>query len=245
MNSKKIISESSIKRLIKDLKDVLTNKNEFENAGIYYKHDEDNVLKGYIMIIGPADTPYHFGFYFFSVKYPQDYPYSPPHITFDTQHEGIRFNPNLYTNGKVCISILNTWKGEQWTSCQTIRSVLFYILNIFGNENPLTNEPGVSIDHKDNINYNKIITFQNLNIAIKKQIDDLNTFNCKKDYFYLFKNDIKNYYNKNIKDINNTLNNLLKLNPESNIIKTSIFSLNYKIDYNSLCNKFENLSINF
>ena len=67
-----------------------------------------------------------------------------------------RFHPNLYRNGKVCISILNTWKGEQWTSCQTIKSVLLMLVTLFHNK-PLLNEPGFTERHRSFIPYNNII----------------------------------------------------------------------------------------
>ena len=59
-----------------------------------------------------------------------------------------RFHPNLYRNGKVCLSILNTWKGEQWTSCQTIRSILLTLITLFHNK-PLLNEPGFTEKSSD------------------------------------------------------------------------------------------------
>ena len=41
-----------------------------------------------------------------------------PCIPLQTTGEGrVRFNPNLYHAGKVCLSILNTWHGrpeEKW-----------------------------------------------------------------------------------------------------------------------------------
>ena len=49
-------------------------------------------------------------------------------LNYLTNDGKTRFNPNLYRNGKVCISLLNTWKGEQWTSCQTIESILLSLV---------------------------------------------------------------------------------------------------------------------
>ena len=46
--------------------------------------------------------------------YPTEYPFKPPKVTYKTNDGFTRFNPNLYKNGKVCISLLNTWQGEQW-----------------------------------------------------------------------------------------------------------------------------------
>jgi hypothetical protein len=44
----------------------------------------------------------------------------PPQVSFKTTGGGsIRFNPNLYAEGKVCLSLLGTWsggKGEGWNA---------------------------------------------------------------------------------------------------------------------------------
>ena len=74
------ISRNTIKRLIRDVKQI---KNDpLTSQGIYYKHHEEDVLKGYALLIGPVDTPYENGFYFFELDYPKDYPFSPPKLTF-------------------------------------------------------------------------------------------------------------------------------------------------------------------
>ena len=52
-------------RLIEDIKEIT--KNPLENQGIYYKHDETNMLVGYAMIIGPDDTPYQKDFIFLNL----------------------------------------------------------------------------------------------------------------------------------------------------------------------------------
>ena len=85
----------------------------------------------------------------------------------------MRFNPNLYTNGKVCISILNTWRGEQWTSCQTISTILLNLCTLLCN-NPLMNEPGIHIKHPDVLKYNKVIEFKNIDIAIIQMMRQTN-----------------------------------------------------------------------
>ena len=51
---------------------------------------------------------------------PSDYPKTSPFVKFETIDGRVRFNPNLYTAGKVCLSILGTWSGPPWTSCQNI-----------------------------------------------------------------------------------------------------------------------------
>jgi ubiquitin-conjugating enzyme E2 Z len=159
----KIISKETINRLLKDVKSII--KNPLTDQGIYYIHDDEDMLKGYAMIVGPSDTPYFGGFYFFEFTYPYDYPHSPPKLKYYTNGENIRFNPNLYTCGKVCVSLLNTWKGDQWTSCQTISTVLLTLCTLLCKD-PLLNEPGVQKNHPDMKNYTKIIEYSNLNIAI-------------------------------------------------------------------------------
>ena len=137
---KEFITKQTQKRLISDITNLY--KNPLNEQGIFYIHDDENMMKGHAMIIGPPDTPYEDGMYFFEFNFPYDYPINPPKVVFLNNNGHTRFNPNLYRNGKVCLSILNTWRGEGWTSCQTIRSVLLTLVTVL-NEKPLLNEPGV------------------------------------------------------------------------------------------------------
>ena len=111
----------SIKRILKDIKTL--NDNPLEDIGIYI-HTTDDVYNLQVLMIGPENTPYNYGYFFFDVFFPEDYPFSPPTIKYCTQGLNIRFNPKLYTNGKVCLSLLNTWNGPQWTSCNSLLSIL-------------------------------------------------------------------------------------------------------------------------
>jgi len=61
--STKIIKKETIQRLLKDVKQII--KHPLTDNGIYYSHDETDMMKGYAMIVGPTDTPYFSGFYFF------------------------------------------------------------------------------------------------------------------------------------------------------------------------------------
>jgi len=64
-----------------------------------------------VMIQGPSRTPYEDGLFFFDVQLPSAYPNSPPsffYISYCTD----RLNPNLYEDGKVCVSLLGTWSGK-------------------------------------------------------------------------------------------------------------------------------------
>lgn len=76
---------------------------------------EDNYSFCKFLICGPVDTPYEGGFFLFDMVLPMDYPATSPAVTFLTTGGGqVRFNPNLYNCGKVCLSLLGTWSGEAW-----------------------------------------------------------------------------------------------------------------------------------
>ena len=124
-------------------------------------------MNGYALIIGPSNTPYEYGNFLFEFHFPKNYPYSPPKVIYKSNDGTTRFNPNFYRSGKVCLSILNTWSGEQWSACQTIRSVLI-TLQATLNEMPLLNEPGVSEETNmiSILKYNKMIHFKSLEFTI-------------------------------------------------------------------------------
>ena len=61
-------------------------------------------------VAGPEGTPYSGGAFVFDVYFPSGYPEKPPMVNMDTTGGGrVRFNPNLYADGKVCLSLLGTW----------------------------------------------------------------------------------------------------------------------------------------
>ena len=141
------INSNTVKRLIKDIKEILNYSTKDNN--IYYKHHDTEMLIGYALIIGNSDTPYQYGNYFFKLIFPSDYPFSPPKVFFLTNDSICRYHPNLYKNGTCCLSILNTWQGDQWTSCQTIQSILLTLSSILQN-NPLLQEPGMNVIFSSN-----------------------------------------------------------------------------------------------
>jgi ubiquitin-protein ligase len=80
------MSSRAVKRIVLDYKEILDDPVEH----IHYIHDENNVYKGYGLIIGPKDTPYEYGYYFFDFNFPENYPFSPPKVKFYT------YDGNLY-----------------------------------------------------------------------------------------------------------------------------------------------------
>lgn len=224
------ISKETITRLLKDVKQIM--KNPLTDQGIYYIHDDTDMLKGYALIIGPSDTPYFGGNYFFEFIYPADYPHSPPKVKYCTNGNKIRFNPNLYTCGKVCVSLLNTWRGDQWTSCQSISTVLLTLCTLLC-DNPLLNEPGVNKGHPDMIHYNEIIQFSNINIAICDIINRREgVYLPFFENFYPFvkENFIKNY--STILEFAEKKNESFKTQEVN--FKTGFYSMNINVDYNKV-----------
>lgn len=232
MNNLIEISSATVKRLLKDIKDI--KKNNLDKNGIYYKHSEDDMLLAYALIIGPNNTPYENGYYLFTIKYPCNYPYSPPTFKYCTNDGSTRFNPNLYIDGKVCLSILNTWAGEQWSACQSISSILLTLCTVL-NDKPLLNEPGIYENHKDFSKYNEIITYKNFDFAICNYFEDENyflKFECFKSIIY--ENFLNNY--------NNIIDNLKKNYSNNKYVHISIYNFRNILDYNNLLKRLENIN---
>ena len=158
-------TQGALRRLARDVRAV--RNGSLAEQGVFYAHDSDNVLKGYAVVIGGEGTPYEDGCYEFEFTFPVNYPHEPPTVKFVTGDGRTRLNPNLYRNGKVCLSVLNTWQGPQWTGCQTIASVLLSLrANVLAVAEPLLNEPGIGKEHRDFNNYHQIVCFKNKEIAI-------------------------------------------------------------------------------
>jgi ubiquitin-protein ligase len=161
---------SALRRIARDVADV--QRNPMGVHGIHYEHDYDKAYEGWAAIFGHEDTPYAFGCYMFHIRYPTNYPVSPPEITFRTQdpRERTRFHPNLYRSGKVCRASLNTWKGEGWSSCLTLRAVLLDIAQAFNRAHPVLEEPGITLAHRDAASYHRALRYKNMEVAILGQL---------------------------------------------------------------------------
>ena len=126
------------KRVPKDI--AMAMDGSLAAEGIYYSAKDDDLTRGYAMIVGPEDTPYAGGLFFFRFFLPTQYPFEPPKVEFCTYDGTTRFHPNLYREGKVCLSILGTWSGPGWVSTMNITTVLLTIQSLL-HANPITCEP--------------------------------------------------------------------------------------------------------
>ncbi|KAF9780320.1 ubiquitin conjugating enzyme family protein [Thelephora terrestris] len=129
--------------IAKELAVLTTNLPIAWNSSIFLRVDETRVDVIKALIIGPEGTPYENGCFLFDIFLPAGYNHSPPHVKYMTTHGGkYRFNPNLYAEGKVCLSLLGTWSGPGWVSGKsTLLQVLISIQSMILCEEPYLNEP--------------------------------------------------------------------------------------------------------
>ncbi|XP_054153250.1 ubiquitin-conjugating enzyme E2 Z-like [Oppia nitens] len=175
-----------IKRIMKDLQEFYRENSE----DIYAVAEDNDLTRVHALIRGPQGTPYEKGFFYFVLKFPTNYPLSPPSVKLMTTNAGtVRFNPNLYACGRVCLSILGTWTGPAWTPAQTLFTILLSIQSLM-NDKPYHNEPGYELDehylmfgNNDGRNvpnslldpavnsYNDIIGYETIRVAVVGMLD--------------------------------------------------------------------------
>jgi ubiquitin-conjugating enzyme E2 D/E len=80
------------------------------------------------MIFGPSDSPFQGGVFNLTIRFPSDYPFKPPIVTFKTKI----FHPNINAAGGICLDILK----QQWSPALTISKVLLSILSLLTDANP-------------------------------------------------------------------------------------------------------------
>ncbi|GAA6004968.1 hypothetical protein JCM11491_002293 [Sporobolomyces phaffii] len=99
------------------------------------------------LIIGPPGTPFQNAPFLFDLFLsPSKFPQEPPQVFFHSWAGGTRVSPNLYAEGKVCLSLLGTWSGdktESWSSARSsILQILISIQGLIMVEDPYFTEPG-------------------------------------------------------------------------------------------------------
>jgi baculoviral IAP repeat-containing protein 6 len=131
-------------RIAKEMATLSTNLPVEYGSSVLVRVDESRMDLIKALIIGPEGTPYENGCFEFDILLPANYPQGPPSMLLVTTGKGtVRFNPNLYNCGKVCLSLLGTWAGPGWDAQHsTLLQVLVSIQALILVPDPYYNEPG-------------------------------------------------------------------------------------------------------
>ena len=113
------------------------------------------------MVLNP-DSLYYGGYFKATMTFPDNYPYTPPSFQFTRP----LFHPNIYPDGKLCISILHQpgedeqsgeKAAERWSPVQRVESVLLSIVSLLDDaecSSPANVDAGVLL-RKDRDAYRK------------------------------------------------------------------------------------------
>ncbi|RXN00117.1 Ubiquitin-conjugating enzyme E2 G2 [Acipenser ruthenus] len=97
---------------------------------------------------GPEDTCFEGGVFPTILSFPSDYPLSPPKMRFTCE----MFHPNIYPDGRVCISILHApgddpmgyeSSAERWSPVQSVEKILLSVVSMLAEPN---DESGANVD---------------------------------------------------------------------------------------------------
>ncbi|KAJ8484802.1 hypothetical protein OPV22_017287 [Ensete ventricosum] len=123
--------------LQKQLRDLMKNPVDGFSAGLV---DDSNVFEWSVTIIGPPDTLYDGGYFNAIMSFPSNYPNSPPTVRFTSE----MWHPNVYPDGRVCISILHPpgddpngyeLASERWMPVHTVESIVLSIISMLSSPN--------------------------------------------------------------------------------------------------------------
>lgn len=208
------------------------------SSSIFHRYNTNNIKCHEFLITGPQDTPYDSGCFHFRIYCPVDYPDICPKANIYTTGNGtISFNPNLFSCGKICLSLLNTWggyKSECWIpnvstmlqvvlSIQSMIFVPFPYFNEAGYEKYINTEDG----NKKAIRYNYEVRLNCMKWAMLDVI---------KNPIKGFENVIKIHFKLKKKHIKNICSQWL-----NEAYKQSYLIEEYKTTYDLLCNELDKL----
>lgn len=202
------------KRLVQEFLSMQESLPVLYPASIFFRYDEKNMAAMRVLMTGPHDTPYDSGCFIFDVSVPYNYPKDKPSVWF-MNTGGVRFNPNLYDSGKVCLSLLGTWSsdggGESWIpKTSTLSQVFLSIQSQILVEQPYFNEPGYERSigtpsgTRESMNYNIVQRYNTMNHAIYELLKTPSNYpqfvDVIKNHFKIKKNHIIAVCEKWIKD---------------------------------------------
>jgi len=113
-----------------------------ESSGFSVGLDDDsNWFKWTVCFEGPPDTLYEGGIFSATLTFPEDFPNNPPCMKFEQE----MLHPNIYPDGRVCISILHPpgtdqfneqeTADERWRPILGVESILVSVISMLGEPN--------------------------------------------------------------------------------------------------------------
>ena len=142
------------KRILRDVGIILNTNENWYCADLV----NEDMTKIEAYIDAPEDSVYKYTFIKVLVCILPNYPFEPPYVTLTHYNQaGVRIHPNLYDNGKICLSILGTWVGEKWTAAMDIEYIFRIIQSLLDNS-PYQHEP----HQKDNKEFNDFVSYYSL-----------------------------------------------------------------------------------
>jgi len=141
------ISPTCFRRLFTEFDDLKSSLPSDKRCSAWLRFDEETpqYIRALLTAPLPGPSPYSGGLFTFDIYIPDTYPLVPPKVQIINTGGGtVRFGPNLYADGKVCLSLLGTWPGPKWNSKQSsLLQVLVSIQSLMlGVEHPYFLEPG-------------------------------------------------------------------------------------------------------
>lgn len=152
MSSRKSTASSLLLRQYRELTDP---KKAIPSFHIELEDDSNIFTWNIGVMVLNEDSIYHGGFFKAQMRFPEDFPFSPPQFRFTPAI----YHPNVYRDGRLCISILHQSgdpmtdepDAETWYPVQTVESVLISIVSLL--EDPNINSPAnvdAAVDYRKN-----------------------------------------------------------------------------------------------
>ncbi|RWS25450.1 ubiquitin-conjugating enzyme E2 Z-like protein [Leptotrombidium deliense] len=162
----------ALKRIKLDLADL--KKVPLPDIHLHIK--DADISKVYVLMEGPTETPYEGGMFYIRIQFPRNYPFSPPMVLLETTGGGNRchYHRNMFPNGKICITILNTVENLGWSSAMNLSNALVAVQSLFSEYSKEWSPLGVNVAHVKEFRelHFSSIREQVLDVAICGMVED-------------------------------------------------------------------------
>ncbi|XP_037523313.1 LOW QUALITY PROTEIN: mucin-5AC-like [Rhipicephalus sanguineus] len=115
------MNSAATDRILEELNDVARDPPPNCSAGLVHS---DDLFNWRAVIVGPQGTPYEGGMFHLHISFPDDYPHSPPKVTFKTKI----YHPNVSDEGDISLDVL-LWN---WSPQMRVGQVLLSICWLLG-----------------------------------------------------------------------------------------------------------------